>query len=153
MNALLLELAQIRSGELTPVFGLLIDTGIKGIFLIAAAAIVSQLLKDRSDAARHAAWTAAVIGHLALPVLTLMVPQWRIPLLPAPPWLDAAPAVSAPAISSPTTTTTRTSTTTDGSVDEPVAAITSVTPRVTSTNIEAPAKPIATISKWPPISI
>jgi beta-lactamase regulating signal transducer with metallopeptidase domain len=84
------QLASLRAGAMTPVFGLLIDTALKGSLLIAAAAIVAYLLRERSASARHAAWSAAVIGHVALPVLTLLAPQWRLPVLPAPPWLDAA---------------------------------------------------------------
>src|SRR5687767_14534274 len=95
MNTLLAQLTSIKAGSLTPVFGLLIDTALKGSLLILAAAIAAYLLRERSAAARHAAWSAAVVGHLALPVLTLLVPQWRIPILPAPPWLDA-PAATAP---------------------------------------------------------
>ena len=96
MNTLLAQLTSIRSGSLTPVFGLLVDTALKGSLLILAAVIAVYFLRGRSAAARHAAWSAAVVGHLALPVLTLLVPQWRIPILPAPPWLDTPVAVSAP---------------------------------------------------------
>lgn len=99
MNAFIEQLSSIRDGSLTPVFGLLIDTALKGSFLILAAAIVVYFLRGRSAAARHAAWSAAVVGHLALPILTLLVPQWRIPILPAPPWLDGPAAVSAPQLS------------------------------------------------------
>lgn len=73
-------------------FGILFDTAVKGSVLVAIAAIAAWMLRDRSAAARHAAWTAAVIGHLALPVLTLIAPEWRIPLLPAPGWLSAGAA-------------------------------------------------------------
>ena len=94
----MLQLQSIRAGSLTPVFGLLIDTALKGSFLIAAAAIAAYVLRNRAASARHAAWSAAVIGHIALPVLTLLAPQWRLPVLPAPPWLDvAAVAPAAPA--------------------------------------------------------
>ena len=96
MSSLLAQLTSIKGGSLTPVFGLLIDTALKGSLLILAAAIVVYFLRGRSAAARHAAWSAAVVGHLALPILTLLVPQWRIPLLPAPPWLDTPAPVSAP---------------------------------------------------------
>ena len=102
MNTLLAQLTSIKTGSLTPVFGLLIDTALKGSLLILAAAIVAYLLRDRSAAARHAAWSAAVVGHLALPVLTLLVPQWRIPILPAPPWLEA-PAATAPQLANQST--------------------------------------------------
>ena len=59
MNALLTQLSSIKDGSLTPVFGLLIDTALKGSLLILAAAIVVYFLRGRSAAARHAAWSAA----------------------------------------------------------------------------------------------
>ena len=71
---------------------LLLDTALKGSILIAAAAIVVYFLRGKSAAARHAAWTAAVVGHLALPVFALLLPQWSVPVLPAPSWLSEKPA-------------------------------------------------------------
>src|SRR6476619_5305428 len=73
--------------DLINIFGLLLDSALKGILLVAAAAIAAYLLRTRFAAARHAAWTAAVVGHLALPAVTLLAPAWRLPFLPAPPWL------------------------------------------------------------------
>ena len=70
--------------------GLLLDAALKGTILIAAAALAAYLLRSHSAAARHAAWTAAVVGHLALPAVTLLVPAWRLPFLPAPPWLQSS---------------------------------------------------------------
>src|SRR5688572_24686880 len=101
MSPIISRISDVDLGALVPVFGLLLDTALKGSLLIAAAAIAAHLLRKRSAAARHAAWSAAVIGHLALPILTLLVPQWRLPLLPAPPWLESSTAVSAPAITPP----------------------------------------------------
>jgi beta-lactamase regulating signal transducer with metallopeptidase domain len=101
----------MKASDLINVFGLLVDSALKGIFLVAAAAIAAYLLRNRSAAARHAAWTAAVIGHLALPAITLLAPAWRLPFLPAPPWLTAQVEQSTPAVtttSSPTTTATPT---------------------------------------------
>jgi beta-lactamase regulating signal transducer with metallopeptidase domain len=83
--ASILTLADISASG----FGILFDTAVKGSVVVALAAIAAWLLRDRSAAARHAAWTAAVIGHLALPVLTLVAPEWRLPLLPTPGWLSA----------------------------------------------------------------
>ena len=72
---------------------LLIDTALKGTLLIAAAAAASYFLRGRSAAARHAAWTAAVIGHLALPALSVMMPEWRLPIFPSPSWMETPAAV------------------------------------------------------------
>ncbi len=85
MSTILSQLA-----SLSPVFVILVDTALKGLILIAAAAIAAYVLKNKSAAARHAAWTAAVIGHLALPVVSLLGPQWRLPLLATPAWLNVA---------------------------------------------------------------
>src|SRR5687768_5290340 len=98
MSGLIDRLFAVEGGSLVFAFGLLFDTALKGLVLIAAAGIAVYVLRKKSAAARHAAWTAAVVGHLALPVLTLLVPQWRIPLFPAPPWLETS-VVSVPATS------------------------------------------------------
>jgi len=92
MNDALSVLTNFRGSSLVPVFGLLVDTALKGSLLIGAAALAAYALRGKSAAARHAAWSAAVIGHLALPMLTLTMPQWRLPILPAPPWIQASTA-------------------------------------------------------------
>ena len=84
------------TAELINVLGLLLDSALKGILLVAAAAIAAYALRNRSAAARHAAWTAAVVGHLALPAITLLAPAWRLPFLPTPPWLNATAQTIAP---------------------------------------------------------
>src|SRR5678815_1008406 len=89
----------MKASDLINVFGLLIDSALKGILLVAAAAIATYLLRNRSAAARHAAWTAAVVGHLALPAFTLLAPAWRLPVFPAPPWLTASVESSTPVVS------------------------------------------------------
>ncbi|HMI54799.1 MAG TPA: M56 family metallopeptidase, partial [Gemmatimonadaceae bacterium] len=71
---------------------LLIDAALKGAFLIFAAACAAYLLRKRSAASRHAVWTAAVIGHLAIPALVLVLPAWKIPVLPAVSWMQGEPA-------------------------------------------------------------
>ncbi|MEO8192734.1 MAG: M56 family metallopeptidase [Gemmatimonadales bacterium] len=153
MSALSLQLMSIRSGALTPVFGLLIDTALKGSVLIAAAAIVAYLLRDRSAAARHAAWSAAVIGHLALPVLTLLMPQWRLPVLPAPPWLDT-PAVTTPAlnaVSNPPAASPASTPTVDAVTSSTGAAAPTSRPGSPSPAISTPAQS-GLRANWPLIS-
>jgi len=87
----------LGASDLINIFGLLLDSALKGVLLVAAAAVAAYLLRSRFAAARHAAWTAAVVGHLALPAVTLLAPAWRLPFLPAPPWLaNQVPATRFP---------------------------------------------------------
>jgi beta-lactamase regulating signal transducer with metallopeptidase domain len=72
----------------------LIDAALKGAILVAIAAFTAYLLRKRSAASRHAAWTAAVIGHLAIPALVLFLPALTIPVLPAASWMRAESAVT-----------------------------------------------------------
>lgn len=134
--------------DLTFALGLLIDTALKGSLLILAAAIAAYLLRNRSASARHAAWTAAVIGHLALPVVTLLAPAWYLPILPAPPWLDV-PAATATVTAAATDVGSRTETL-------PVAPAAGVA--VTGQRASAPGQGIAshasaTIREWPVLSV
>ncbi len=66
---------------------ILTDAALKGAFLVLIAACAAYLLRNRSAASRHAAWTSAVVGHLAIPALVLLLPAWKMPLLPAASWM------------------------------------------------------------------
>lgn len=97
--ASLAAVASLDAGKAVGALGLLLDSALKGAVLIGAAAIAAYLLRARSAAARHAAWTAAVVGHLILPALTLVAPAWQLALLPTPPWSQAAPPAQATQLS------------------------------------------------------
>ncbi|HEU0054189.1 MAG TPA: M56 family metallopeptidase, partial [Longimicrobium sp.] len=58
---------------------------LKATLVLAAGAVAAVLLRRASAAARHLAWTLSLGALLALPLLALAVPDWRVPLLPAAP--------------------------------------------------------------------
>src|SRR3954463_4673471 len=79
----------------------MLDAALKGAVLVVLAAAAAYLLRNRSAASRHAVWSAAVIGHLTIPILMLVLPVWKMPVLPAAPWAagEVTASQSAPAIS------------------------------------------------------
>ena len=60
------------------VFAILADTAVKGSLVLAVAAAAAWMLRRRSAAARHLVWTAAATALLALPFLSVTVPELRI---------------------------------------------------------------------------
>lgn len=77
----------------------LVGSLVKGTLLLLAAFGVTSAMRGTSAAARHAVWSAALAGVVAIPLVTLVVP-WRMSILPGG-WGGAA--IEAPA---PTTATT-----------------------------------------------
>lgn len=69
----------------------LLDATVKGLVLIVFAGCVSRLLRKVSAAGRHTVWTFTVVALLALPILSAVLPQWQIPLLPE--WAQYKPEV------------------------------------------------------------
>ncbi|MBN1942453.1 MAG: DUF4019 domain-containing protein [Phycisphaerae bacterium] len=60
----------------------LLDASLRCALLFALAGVVSWLLRKRSAALRHGVWTTAVVLALFLPVLSAVLPSWRLGVLP-----------------------------------------------------------------------
>lgn len=91
---------------------LAVDVLIKATVLLALVALVAHLLRRKSAALRHMLWTLAIVGIVALPVLTALVP-FRLRILPA---TTPSPSVQRERDPSPSTPAT---------VSEPVVSLAS----------------------------
>ena len=60
-------------------YEVLAGVALKGTAIAAAAWVVARCLRRWSAAARHLVWTAAMAALVALPVLSVAVPEWRLP--------------------------------------------------------------------------
>src|SRR5688500_14907486 len=69
------------------------ETLIKATVLLAVVAVAAYLMRRSSAALRHLLWTLAIVGLVALPVLTAVVP-FRLPILPS----ANAPGASRPVV-------------------------------------------------------
>src|SRR5438067_10905123 len=57
---------------------LLIDSALKGTALLLLAAGLAMILRRDSAATRHLVWLLAIVALLLVPVLSAMLPQWRV---------------------------------------------------------------------------
>ena len=64
---------------------LLVDSAVKGTVLLAVAAAAALMLRRDSAATRHLVWLMAIAAMLVVPLLSAMLPQWRV--LPA--WMNS----------------------------------------------------------------
>src|SRR6516225_10919551 len=83
MNRTILELAGATSAS-SP---LLADSAVKGLALLVVAAISAIFLRRDSAATRHLVWLLAMVAMLVVPVLSALLPQWRV----LPQWAGMAP--------------------------------------------------------------
>jgi beta-lactamase regulating signal transducer with metallopeptidase domain len=74
MNRLILAITGAASG-LTWLF---IDAAVKGAALLLLANLVAALLWRQSAATRHLVWLLTVLALLATPVISAVLPQWRV---------------------------------------------------------------------------
>ena len=99
MNRAILMLAGVTSASSL----LLADSAVKGLALLVVAAIAAIFLRRDSAAARHLVWLLAMVALLVVPVLSALLPQWRVlpewAGIPQEPVVVAAnpPAIARPA--------------------------------------------------------
>ena len=60
----------------------LLSLSVKGLLILLIAAGLSFALRKASAAARHLVWSLTLVSLLALPVLTLGLPSFEVPILP-----------------------------------------------------------------------
>lgn len=79
-------------------WGMLVDGGLKGGVLLGVTWLGLRLAPPRASATRHLAWCLAMASLLLLPLLSWVLPAWRLPVLPASAAISAPdPAQLAPA--------------------------------------------------------
>lgn len=69
----------------------LLDLALKSTVLLLMAWVLAASLRNASAAIRHWVLSAAIVGVLALPILSLLLPSWRLDILPA---LSSEPTAS-----------------------------------------------------------
>ena len=98
MNRTILVLAGVTSASSV----LLADSAVKGLALLVVAAIAAIFLRRDSAATRHLVWLLAMVALLVVPVLSALLPQWRVlPEWAGIPREPVVVAASPPAIARP----------------------------------------------------
>ncbi len=116
-----------------------VDAIAKATILLAVAGLASVALRRASAASRHLVWTLALVSALLLPVLSLALPRWQVPLVT----LDAVATVDA---TSGQALTSQSSTQAPGltrNIESPAIGAPSTAPVERST---------ASASSWPTLS-
>lgn len=60
------------------------DAILKATLLLGVAALASHALRRQAAAVRHMVWTLALLSAMALPVLSIALPRWQVPLVTLP---------------------------------------------------------------------
>src|SRR5262245_103942 len=76
---------------------LLVDSAVKGAALLMIAVAMVALLRRDSAATRHLVWLLTMVALVAVPVLSALLPQWRV----LPEWASVAPAPTVAATNPP----------------------------------------------------
>jgi len=66
------------------VLPVVVDSAVKGFVLTLAAAIGMLALRKTSASLRHLLWVSAMAGLVALPIMSFVLPSWRV----LPSWID-----------------------------------------------------------------
>jgi beta-lactamase regulating signal transducer with metallopeptidase domain len=66
------------SEEFSALGPLLVESAVKGTALLVLAAIAATILRRDSAATRHLVWLLAMVAMMVVPVLSAMLPQWRV---------------------------------------------------------------------------
>ena len=74
----------LTSLSASSVLAVLIDAAGKGAIVLLFAAIATFFTRKAPAAARHLIWVAALAVAMILPIASVMLPAYRVPLLPAP---------------------------------------------------------------------
>ena len=64
----------------TQAAALLIDAGAKGLAIALVALVVVLALRKQAAAWRHLVWSLTAAGLVVLPVLSVILPAWQIPV-------------------------------------------------------------------------
>src|SRR5689334_9082088 len=68
----------IGAGALGASSPVLLDSAVKGMALLVVAAVTTMVLRRDSAATRHLVWLLAIVALLVVPVLSALLPQWRV---------------------------------------------------------------------------
>ena len=78
-------------------FAFAADAIVRSTAVLVIAAVLAGVLRRSSAAARNQVWLVATAAVLAMPLLTLLLPHWRVlPARAAPPPAPVVPAAAAP---------------------------------------------------------
>lgn len=92
MNKLMSGLVVLSGASLA----VIVDASLKGMLLLALACVVVLLMRRASAANRHQVWLLAVVSLLLLPVLSGVLPGWRV----LPQWVGPGlPVTPRPSVS------------------------------------------------------
>ena len=59
----------------------LLDSVVKATIVLGAAAVATAVLRHASAALRHLIWTLGLVGALVMPVLSMALPRWQLPIV------------------------------------------------------------------------